>query len=1035
MNIGRFSVRNPVLINILMVSLLLLGVFSIQRLPKEQYAEVPFFWANILIPYPGVSAEDVEKSVTVDVENAMENLDSLKRITSVSSEGLSLVRVEFDDGISDREFRRLFQEVQTQLSKVELPDGTRQPSVDDFSAADFLPVIEVVLSGDVPFETLNREAEELEELLTEVPDLAGVESVGTRDRQILVEARPARLEALGVSLDEIVRAVQQRNVTVPGGALETETREYLLRTLGELKNSREFGRVIVRRSAEGGLIHIDDAARVRSVLDPKGITARYNGEPAITLKISKVSGGDSLKVTGGVKERLAEFRQRVPAAMEVTVFSDTTIPIRNSISTLVNNFLAGFLLLVFILFLFIGLRNALITALGIPVTFAMTFLVLEAMGETLNSNTLFGLVLVLGLVVDHAIVIIENSYRLQQQGLSRIDAAVEGANQVVIPVIAATATTVAAFLPLMILPGTIGKFLRVIPLTVSIALIVSTLEALTFLPVHFAEWAGKAPSDHHPLFDRFRRRYRRILDSLYRRRKRAVGVMVLILLGSFSLVATVQQDLFSADDFSLFYIDIDMPPGTAQAKTDQTVRRFEERLLPLTEREEITGISTSVGFAGGDSGNTVQGDVAQIIVNLAEFKKGRNRSVDAVLQEVEALCAGIPGPEEVRYRKATNGPPTSPPVSYRLRGDSNEALRQASREIQEKLRENPDLYNITDTVEKAGPELQVRVNEEEAARYGLSPLAVGSHIRSALEGTEATTIFRDNRRVDVIVRLDTGGISRVDQILQMKIPTPDGRFIPFTSVARLEQGDSVASIQRVDGKREVSITAEAFDESGIPGMNERISREFRAEMAPRYPNMELITGGEFAELEDLLIQILRIFLIGVFLIYTILGTQFRSYAQPFIILFAIPFSFIGIILFLVLTGTPFSTTVLYAGVALAGIAVNDSIVLISFINRLREEENHSTAEAVMEASTTRLRPILLTSITTIAGLIPTALGIGGTSVVWGPMASTIIFGLLFSTATALLLIPCLYGSLDDIKQGLRRRVSRSPAPGSAPEGS
>lgn len=1023
MSVGSFSVRNPVLINILMVTLLVLGIFSVVRLPKEQFSEVPFFWANIIVPYPGVSAEDVEETVTVPIENQYRDIDNLKRIQSVTSEGLAAVRIEFDDGISERQFDQLFQEVQSRFSKVNLPEGTLQAEIDDFSAADFLPVIEVILSGTVEYDTLNAQAEQLEERLENVPDVSNIEVVGSRDSQILIQADAQKLEALGIPLDSVINAISQSNTTVPGGMLRTPNREYLLRTVGKLQEAEEFGQLIVRTTRSGS-VQLNDVATVREIYDSAGTRARFNGTQSINFKISKISGGDSLTVTGGVKEVVDQFQQELPTGMGITVFNDSTVQIKNSINTLLNNFLFGFLLLIFILFLFIGFRNALITAIGIPVTFAITFLLLEYMGESLNTNTLFGLVLVLGLIVDHAIVIIENSYRLQQEGLSRIDAAIEGTNQVVWPVVAATATTIAAFLPLMILPGTIGRFLRVIPLTVSVALFASTFEALVFLPVHFADWASKSKKKTKRFFEVLRRRYQFLLTKLFQRRKLTVLVMVSVMVFLLGLTGTVQQDLFNAEDFSLFYIDIEMPAGTPQEKTNEIVTEFEERLLPLIGEGEVLAVNSTIGFAESGAGNTSKSNIAEIIVDLKERDRGRTRSINAIIQDVEQHSADIPGPEKVRYRKATNGPPTDPPISFRVRGDNNQQLINISRIVQQKLSEYPELYNIRDNLEGGTPELRIRVNQSQAARYGLSTAAVGRYIRSSIDGVTATTIFKDNKEIDVLVQYDAGTIDSVYQLQQLKIPTPSGNLIPFNSICTIEETSGIASIKRVDGKREVTIEAEAYNEERIRQINTDIEQFFDQELAQANPRTEFIVGGEFAAFNDLLIQILRIFLIGVFLIYIILGTQFRSYGQPFLILFTVPFAFAGIILYLVLSGTPFSTTVMYAGVALAGIAVNDSIVLISFINNLREE-NYSTFDAVISASTTRLRPILLTSFTTIAGLIPTAIGIGGRSVVWGPMASTIIFGLIFSTITALLFIPCLYGIFDDVKQHrLRRRERR-----------
>ncbi len=570
MNIGRFSVRNSVLITIMMISVLILGLFSVVRLPREQFSEVPFFWVNIIVPYPGVSAEDIEQTVTIPVENEFQGIDRLKQIQSVTTEGLSVVRVEFDDGISNDEFDRLFQEARTRLGRVNLPEDTLPALIDVFSSSDFLPVIEVVVSGEAGYAEISRQALELSERIRKVPDVAGASLVGSRDRRILIEADRSRMESLGLSLGELIRTIQAQNATIPGGTLNTESREYLLRTVGRVDTAEEFGAVIVRRGSGSGegLVRVRDVAAITEGFDERGVYARFNGEEAVTIRVSKVARGNSIAVIEGVKEQVEAFRKTLRPGIDITLSGDSTVQIKESIRVLLNNAVFGLFLLTGILFLFVGIRNALMTALGIPVTFALTFLILEAFGETLNSNTLFGLVLVLGLIVDHAIVITENSYRLQQEGLSRHDAAIQGTNQVVLPVLAGTLTTVAAFLPLMILPGTIGKFLRVIPFTVSIALLASTFEAIVFLPSHYADWpGGKVKRDRKERFDKVRSIYRNILERVYRRKGISVLVLSAAALGIFSLVPLLRQDLFSAEDFANFTISMELAPGSPVSRT------------------------------------------------------------------------------------------------------------------------------------------------------------------------------------------------------------------------------------------------------------------------------------------------------------------------------------------------------------------------------------------------------------------------------------------------------------------------------------
>ena len=1021
MNIGKFSVNNPVLVNILMFALLALGALSMIRMPREQFSEVPFFIVNVVVPWPGVSAEEVEQQLSIPIEEKMQGLDDLRDISSVSSEGLSVVSVRFDDGISQDRFDKLLADLNTRFSKVTLPDGTLDSSVQSFSSNDFAPVIEIVLSGDVGYAELVDAVELLADPMRRIAEVSGVDLIGVQDRQIIISTDRAALDSRNIALDELVRAVQSRNVNIPGGILATDNRDYLVRTVGELDQALDFGEIVVRRSdASAGSVLVRDVAEIVEQFDTGSSRVRLDGNRAVTLRVKKVPRGSSVRIIEAVKKLMEDWDDKISDAITVTYLNDSSVQIESSIRVLLNNAIFGLLFLIIILFIFLDLRNALMTALGIPLTLAITFIALEFFGQTFNSNTLFGMVLVLGLIVDHAIVITENSYRLRQDGYSLKKAAISGSNQVALPVIAATATTVAAFLPLMILPGTIGKFFRVVPLTTSIALIASTGEALFFLPSHYAEWpGGRLVNKRGRWFDALRHQYSRFIKSVYKHRKLTVFLTIIIMILPFMLIPTLKIDLFSAEDYSVFYIDITMPPGTPIDRTDRIVSQYEERLIPLIGNGEVVAVSSSTGFLAGGFGNTEGSAVAQIIVDLSERDEGRERTITKIMDEVRGQTSDIPGPDRVLFSKAQTGPPTDDPLSFRIFGDSYDDILTIADMVRTELSREPNVLNINDNYDSGTPELLIRVNEERAAAYGLSVSSVGSYVKASIDALEASTFFKDNETLDVLVRFaDTETLSAAD-LGQLRIPGPSGISVPFSAIASVQSGDSVASIKRLDGRREVTVTADIYGNADLSAINKHIEQIWKKDYANRYPNVEFSVGGEFAEFNDLLIQILRLFLVGIFLIYLILGTQFKSYLQPFLIMFSVPLAFAGVLLYLGISGTPFSTIVLLAGVALAGIAVNDSIVLISFINELRRN-GQPVREAVVEAAGIRLRPIMLTSLTTIAGLMPTAIGLGGTSVVWGPMASTIIFGLIFSTLSTLVFTPALYGSLFDRSRKKRR---------------
>lgn len=1009
MSLPKFSVDNHVLLNILLVTLISLGIISLARLPQEQFAEVPFYWVNVAVPYPGASAADIERSVTVPVEREMQGIDSLKQIQSVTSDGLSVVRVQFDDGITSEKFERLYQEVNTRFSRVTLPEGTLDAAIADFSSNDFLPVIEVVLSGSASRETLEESALRYRDAILELPGVSGANLAGSQARKILIAADRSKLDGVKLPLSDIVRAVQGKNISVPGGTVNTDTREYRLRTLGELSDTSDFGQVILRRSANGTVIHVDDVATVSQVFDDSAPTVRMDGEEAIRILVTKVPRGDASSIVAGVKRILANPALAPGEGIKVNLVNDSTVQIRDSISVLVINAAQGLVLLTMILLFFIGLRNALMTALGIPVTFAITFIILEAMGETLNSNTLFGLVLVLGMIVDHAIVLTENALRLRQKGMTSRDAAVAGTEEVMWPIVSSALTTMAAFLPLMLIPGTIGKFLRVIPLVVTVALGVSTVESILFIPSHLVHWpGGKKLPPSGDYFDRIRDPFKNALRVLYRHRALTVTAFFSFAVLIFSTLAFVKVDLFATEDYSLYNVDITMPPGSNRQETGRVVAAFEERLLPMIGNGEVQHVISTVGEGGSSTG--------EIVVDLSERSEGRKRSIQAILDEARWLTKDIPGADTVSFSKAQSGPPVSAPVGFRVRGDDFSSLEAAIEGIRERLATYPQIYNVEDTLESSAPELRIRINEERAVAYGLSVAAVGNFIRGIYDGYRAGSVFVNNQETDIVVRYALpADTPPLDYLMTLKIPTPSGSFVPFSAVCSVTGDDALAAIKRVDGKREASLSAEIDNKRAVPGINADIERWFKEEFAPSHPGTVLVTGGEFSEFADLLLQILQVFLLGIFLIYAILGAQFKSYTQPFLILLSIPMAFAGVMLFLAISGTPFSTTVLYAGVALAGIAVNDTIVLIDFINTDRKN-GKSVEDAVLDAAATRLRPIALTSMTTIAGLLPTAIGIGGYSAVWSPMASTIIFGLLFSTLTAVTVVPSFYGLLFDRKK-------------------
>lgn len=1024
MNLGKFSVNNSVFVNILMVSILIMGTISFFRLPRELESDISFSWVIIAVPYPGVSAEEIEKNITIKIENEISDVDYLKRISSTSYEGLATLMVEFQDDISDAQFRRVYQDLRAEFDKVTLPEDALEPLIDDFSSSDFFSIITLNLTTSEQQMVMNETARKLRDKILDIDGVSKVELVGGKERKIHIDVDRDKIEAWKISLDEIERAIQTRNITIPGGTLETGTRSYILRTIGEMKNLSDFNSVIIRTTPGMGSIKLSDLATIHDSIGAGSMDARFNGQKAISLVVSKKIKANSIDVVTRVRSAVEEFKQTLPSGVKLAYSNDTTWFIRDALSTLGINSLAGFFTLVLVLLVFIGLRNSFLTALGIPIAFSITFIFMEMIGETLNGNSLFALVLVLGMLVDHAIVIIENCYRYRQEGLSKHDAAIKGTNEVILPVIAATGTTIAAFLPLMILPGIMGKFMRIIPLVVSLALIASTFEALVFLPSHFADWSGRVRQKGTGFIGRLQSGFRTMITSIYRHRYITSLVVLIVIVITFSLFPLIKQDLYAGENFSQFSINIELPVGTSRTITEDVVLRFEERLKPLIGTNDIVSMSSSIGFMITETEWLTKSNVAQISIDIRERGEGRTKPVIDIVRDIQKKCNDIPGAESVTYTLPPSGPPRDKPIAFRFRGNNYADMSSVAADFRALLSEYPEIYNISDNYTSGSPELRIRINEEHAASLGLNPALVGLYIRKCFEGNKVTTFYDEDEEIDVIIRLAEKYRDAVEDVQQIKIPSLDGRYIPFSTICRVDYGSGLSAINRVDKKREIKVTAETeLDNRQIKEIMNRVEEVFNQRYEKLYPDISLKMGGEFVEFNKVLEDVLRLLGVGLFLMYVILGAQFKSFFQPFIMGLTIFFALIGCILYLVISQTPLSIVVLYAVVALAGIAVNDSIVLISFANNLRRK-GMGIMEAVPEAATIRLRPIILTSVTTIGGLIPMAIGVGGYSPTWGPMASTIIFGLFFSTIGTLVVIPCAYGILDDITTKVFRRKMR-----------
>ncbi len=1018
----KLSVRNPVLSNLLMITLTVLGVLSFLGLPRELMPKISFNWAFVVTLYPNVPAEDIEQLVTIPIEDEIADLDGVDQITSVSSESRSFMWVKFDM-VSDDKFSKYLADLKSEVDAVDLPDDVKDIFVEEFDTDDMLPIISISLSGDFSEKVMHDLADDLRERYLDINGISSVGVAGTRDREIWVEIPPEKLYAMGLTLEQVARSIDFRNFNLAAGDLKTGPEKLLVRTVGEFESIDEIGSsVIVRSGVNGEQVFLRDIAKITDGWEEERNRARLNGLPAVTLSISKKEKANSLDVIEQIKRVTEDYKRKLPRGMNVIYTNDNSIFIIDILRKLQTNAWMGFILVVLMLWVSLGIRNALITALGIPITLAITMIFLEHVGSTLNGNSLFGLVLVLGMLVDDAVVVMENCFRYLQKGLSPKEAVLKGAAEVAAPVTASVFTTIAAFLPLMLLPGIIGRFMQIVPIVVALALLASLFECFFILPSHVAEWGrahhnGKTRSAVY--LDKILNIYKRILIKAMRRRKLIALLMPIVVFVSAGLIPLVGVEMYRDEEISQFTIHVKMPQGTSLDVTDGVIAQIESKAMDLPE-SELEAIVATPGFLQGNDEWLFTSNVGQVIVDLKEMRD-RTLPIDTLINMMRDRTRDIPGIESIEFVKVNTGPPVGKAIEVRVQGKYYDEMELVAEELKAELITIDGVYDIADNYNPGKRQIKVKVDPERAAMFGLSVTQVAASIAGAFDGIEASTYRDGDEDIDIRVKLPEECFTEISDVTRLKFLLPDGSWAPFDNIASISVEPGVMDIHRFDRERAITVSANV-DKSRASGLevNQRLVKRFK-DVENMYPGVKMYFGGEFEEFQEAFSGIFELFLVGIGLIYIILGTQFRSFIQPLIIMSAIPFAFIGAMLGLLFSGSPFSITTLFGFVALAGVVVNNSIVLVSFINDARRAgvERH---ESIIQAGMIRFRPIVMTSLTTIFGLLPMALGLGGKSAVWAPLANTIVWGLAVSTFLTLLIIPSVYELIvDDIGSWFRKK--------------
>ncbi len=990
---------------LLILTIVLMGLISMVVLPKEAMPEVKIPYAAVVTMYAGASPVDVEELITEPIEEGISGLEDMKMTQSFSSEGVSMVFVEFE---ADADIKDSVRALQDAVSGIEgqLPEDGDNPIVSELNYSN-TPILIASISADMSHTELVGLAEDLQSDILEISNVSEVELIGVRDKEVTIEIDPTALAQYGVSIMEILAAIQGAESNMPLGAVESNDMQYTLRFSADLE-PEDIENLIVRtgeapiymRDLGDVDYKIADASQYSRISLEGGVP-----EDAISLSVYKKTGGDIIEMVDEIYEKVEDLEGRSGADITFFTSVDYAEDIKQQLGNLSFSGLQTILLVAIILFLSLGVREAIVAGLAIPLTFLITFTGMSMFGSSINFLSLFSLILALGILVDTGIVITEGMHVKLAKGGDPKKVALETVREYQLPLISGTMTTVAAFVPMLLMTGIIGSFVRHIPITVSLTLLASLFVGLGLLPVIGSRVLKANGTRKKSFIERtigsVKEYHRDLLAWLTEKRRRQhglIGGMILLFCMSCSLLVTgiLEPVMFTEEDYRYFYIEVSLEQGTLLDETNAVVEEIEGYILETPEVESfVTTVGKSSDLADGGLVGAVGGSahLANLTVNL---KEDRERSSLEIVDDFRAEFAGIAN-ADIRVINLSDGPPSAAPIEFKIVGSDLDKLKEYADEAIEVLEQVPGAINLSSSLENTVNEFVLSVDRQKAAEAGLTPLMLSQIARISVNGMVAQTLKVDGEDTDVILR--TSADTDIEEILALPIVTAYGTH-SLSYFVDMSFEPAPSSILHIDGDRIVTISGDLDTGHTAASVLADFQERVDIDMDNGY---RLEYGGEYEEMVESFESLGRSMLFGILLIIVILVLQFNSYRQVAMVVFTIPLALIGVFPGLVLAGYPFSFPVFVGIVALAGIVVNNAIILIDRINR-NIAGGMEKREAILEAGGARFQPILLTSITTIAGILPLTLS----DPTWGPLGFTIICGLAFSTILTLIVVPGLY---------------------------
>jgi len=1046
-SIGQWSINNKVAVNLIMIFVIVAGTLTVLRMRREMFPQFALDMINVSVVYSGASPAEAEEGICIKIEERIKGIEGIDRTIARAYEGRGSVTVELD---SKANVQRVLDDIKAEIDRIDtFPEEAEEPIVSEIVNRN--PAIMVAVFGDVSEKLLRETAEKIKDDLIDTDPISLSDLIGVRAYEISVEVSEENLRRYGISFDHVANAVRTGSIDLPGGVVKTSKGEILIRSKGQLYTGREFENIPLITLPDGTVVRLGQVATVTDGFEDTDIKTRFNGKPAAMVQVNRTSKEDVIEISNVVHDYVEKHKSSMPQGIQIAIWSDISKLVRGRINLLLRNGLQGIILVFITLALFLNLRLAFWVAAGIPISFMGAFMVLDYIGATINMISLFAFIMTLGILVDDAIIIGENVYTHFSRGKSPGEAVVDGLKEVGAPVVMAVTTTVVAFTPLMFISGIMGKFIAVMPTAVIAILVVSLGEALVILPAHLEQalsrsqhTSGRISAWHESIRERVERRLNQVIERYYspainyviknRYFTFSIGVGVLIISLGIIQGGYVPFVFMPKGESDWMVAEIGYPLGTPFEVTENSISYLEKKGFELNSQfaEEagkngnlVVNTFSLVGIIPWrDWKPGVKGaQVGEVWIELVSSEKRPKLSVSAILNKWRSLVGEIPGVEKLVFSTIQGGPAGNP-VEIQLTGRDFVQLQQAADELKAEIATYPGTFDIADNFKPGKPEKQVRIKDG-AKSLGITMSDLARQLRQAFYGEEALRIQRGRNDLKVMVRYTEKDRRRISSIEEMRLRTNDGQEIPIEEVAVITSGRAYSTIQRVDRKRVITVSSD-LDEATANASKivADLKDDFLPKLIKRFPGIKYDLEGQEKRTRESLGSLKKGFTLALMVMFLLLASQFRSYIQPVIIMVAIPFGLIGAIAGHLVMGMHFTMISIFGVVALSGIVVNDSLILIDFINRA-VSSGQDVNTAVAQSGKARFRPVLLTSVTTVAGLSPLLLERSFQAQFLIPMAVSISFGLLVATVLTLLFVPTLYLIVSDARDALAMRFLRA----------